>query len=88
MFYVQSGEATFDVADEPDSSATESVPVGAGEVIRGPPGRFQEGYNDADNDEPVVGFAFGAPASKHDWTPSNRCCTAGSAARRPATGSR
>ena len=67
VFYVQSGEATFDVADEPDSSATESVSVGAGEVVRVPPGQFREGYNEAASDEPVVGFAFGAPASKHDW---------------------
>ncbi|MFT4903740.1 MAG: mannose-6-phosphate isomerase-like protein (cupin superfamily) [Natronomonas sp.] len=67
VFYVQSGEATFEVADEPDSGATETVSVGAGEVIRFPPGQYQEGSNDADNDEPIVGFAFGAPASKHDW---------------------
>ena len=67
VFYVQSGEATFDVADRPDSSATESVTVGAGEVIRFPPGQFQEGYNDPDNDDEVVGFAFGAPSSRHEW---------------------
>ena len=67
VFYVQSGEATFEVADEPSTDATESVTVGAGEVIRFPPGQFQEGSNDADNDDPVVGFAFGAPSSKHDW---------------------
>jgi len=67
VFYVQSGEATFDVADRPDSSATESVTVGAGEVIRFPPGQFQEGYNDPDSDDGVVGFAFGAPSSRHEW---------------------
>jgi mannose-6-phosphate isomerase-like protein (cupin superfamily) len=67
LFYVQSGEATFDVADEPKSDAAEQVTVGAGEVIRFPPGQYQEGFNDGDNDEPVVGFAFGAPDSKHDW---------------------
>lgn len=67
VFYVQSGEATFEVTDEPDSSTTEAVTVGAGEVIRFPPGEFQEGYNDAENDDPVVGFALGAPSSKHDW---------------------
>ena len=67
VFYVQSGEATFDVADRPDSSATESVTVKAGEVIRFPPGQFQEGYNDPDNDDAVVGFAFGAPSSRHEW---------------------
>jgi mannose-6-phosphate isomerase-like protein (cupin superfamily) len=66
VFYVQSGEATFDVADESGSSATESVSVGAGEVVRVPPGQFREGYNEAASDEPVVGFAFGAPSSKHD----------------------
>ena len=62
VFCVQSGEATFDVADRPDSSA-----VGAGGVIRFPPGQFQEGYNDPDNDDAVVGFAFGAPSSRHEW---------------------
>ena len=36
-----------------------------GEVVRFPPGQFQEGYNDGD--EPVVGWALGAPSSKHDW---------------------
>ncbi len=67
VFYVQSGEATFDVAEEPDSDAVESVSVGAGEVIRFPPGEYQTGYNEQENDEQVVGFAFGAPDSKHDW---------------------
>jgi len=41
------------------------VTVDEGEVIRFAPGDFQHGYNDTD--EPVVGFAFGAPKSKHDW---------------------
>lgn len=67
LFYVLSGEATFDVADEPDSGAVESVTVAAGEAIRFPPGEFQEGYNEANRDEPVTGFAFGAPGSRHDW---------------------
>jgi mannose-6-phosphate isomerase-like protein (cupin superfamily)/ribosomal protein S27AE len=67
VFYVQSGTATFELTEEPDSSTTEAVTVEAGEVIRIPPGTFQEGYNDADNDEPVEGFALGAPASRHDW---------------------
>lgn len=67
LFYVQSGTVTFDVADKPDSDATRSVDVEAGEVVRFPPGQYQEGYNDAERDERVVAFAFGAPASKHDW---------------------
>ena len=36
-------------------------------MIRFAPGEFQHGYNDSDADEPVVGFAFGAPAARHDW---------------------
>ncbi|THE66457.1 cupin domain-containing protein [Salinadaptatus halalkaliphilus] len=58
VFYVQSGTAAFDTEEG-------TVPVEAGEVIRFAPGEFQQGYNDGD--EPVVGFAFGAPGAKHDW---------------------
>ena len=41
--------------------------IQAGEAVRFPPGQFQEGYNDPDNDDAVVGFAFGAPSSRHEW---------------------
>ncbi|ELZ07742.1 cupin domain-containing protein [Natrinema thermotolerans] len=58
VFYVQEGTATF------DTEAGEVI-VDEGEVIRFEPGDFQTGYNDTD--EQVVGFAFGAPKSKHDW---------------------
>ncbi|OAQ52426.1 cupin [Natrinema mahii] len=58
VFYVQDGTATFDTEEG-------EVIVDAGEVIRFEPGDFQTGYNDTD--EQVVGFAFGAPKSKHDW---------------------
>ncbi|AGB32027.1 Cupin 2 conserved barrel domain protein [Natrinema pellirubrum DSM 15624] len=58
VFYVQEGTATFDTEDG-------EVIVDEGEVIRFEPGDFQTGYNDTD--EQVVGFAFGAPKSKHDW---------------------
>ena len=64
VFYVQSGEATFDIADQPDSSATESVTVGADEVIRFFPGSSRRGNNDPDDD--VAGFAFGAPSDRHE----------------------
>lgn len=67
VFFIRSGTATFELTDEPDSETTETVTVDAGEVIRIPSGTFQEGYNDADNDEPVVGLALGAPSSRHDW---------------------
>ncbi|WP_226479082.1 cupin domain-containing protein [Natrinema amylolyticum] len=58
VFYVQEGTATFDTEEG-------EVTVDEGEVIRFEPGDFQHGYNDTD--ERVVGFAFGAPKSKHDW---------------------
>ncbi|ELZ03691.1 cupin domain-containing protein [Natrialba aegyptia] len=60
VFYIQSGTAAFDTEN---GTAT----VDAGEVIRFAPGDFQQGYNPEDADEPVVGFAFGAPGSQHDW---------------------
>lgn len=52
LFYVQSGTATFDTETGP-------VEVGAGEVIRFPPGEFQRGWNRGD--ERVVALALGAP---------------------------
>ncbi|WP_408958582.1 cupin domain-containing protein [Natrinema sp. 74] len=58
VFYVQEGTATFETKDG-------DVSVDEGEVVRFAPGDFQHGYNDTD--ERVVGFAFGAPESKHDW---------------------
>ncbi|WP_440764950.1 cupin domain-containing protein [Natronorubrum sp. DTA7] len=58
VFYVQSGTATFDTEEG-------EVTVGEDEVIRFAPGEFQQGYNDGD--DPVVGFAFGAPGAQHDW---------------------
>ncbi|WP_436343744.1 cupin domain-containing protein [Natronorubrum sp. FCH18a] len=58
VFYVQDGTATFDTEEG-------EVTVEEGEVIRFAPGEFQHGYNDGD--DPVVGFAFGAPDARHDW---------------------
>ena len=58
VFYVQSGTATFDTEEG-------EVTVEEDEVIRFAPGEFQQGYNDGD--DPVVGFAFGAPGAQHDW---------------------
>jgi len=60
VFYVESGTATFDVTTD-----REQVVVDERELIRFAPGEFQTGYNEGD--EPVVGWAFGAPASRHDW---------------------
>ncbi|MFC7212035.1 cupin domain-containing protein [Natronoarchaeum sp. GCM10025321] len=60
VFYVEEGTATFDVGIE-----RESVEVAADELIRFPPGEFQEGYNDGS--ETVVGWAIGAPGASHDW---------------------
>ena len=31
-----------------------------------PPGQYQEGYNDPDDDD-IAGFAFGAPSDRRGW---------------------
>ncbi len=62
IFYVESGTAEFEVGRE-----RETVTVAAGELIRFAPGEFQTGYNPDDADEDVVGWAIGAPGSRHDW---------------------
>lgn len=61
VFYVQEGTATFTVGRE-----RETITVEAGDVIRFERGEFQEGRNDSD--ERVVGFALGAPKSRHDFS--------------------
>jgi mannose-6-phosphate isomerase-like protein (cupin superfamily) len=58
-FYVISGTATFEYAQEP-LAEPETVEVGPGEAIRFAPGEYQSGTNE--NDEPVEALAFGAPA--------------------------
>ncbi|MDZ7688220.1 MAG: cupin domain-containing protein [Halobacteriales archaeon] len=61
VFYVQEGTAVFETPDE-------DVVVDEGELVRFAPGDFQMGYNDPEHgEETVVGFALGAPSSKHDW---------------------
>ncbi|MFC6732835.1 MULTISPECIES: cupin domain-containing protein [unclassified Haladaptatus] len=62
VFYVQSGTATFETKIDGER---DTVTVDAGEAIRFAPGEFQQGLNG--EDEPVVGFAFGAPGATHDW---------------------
>lgn len=52
VFYVLDGEATFETLDE-------TVTVGAGEIVRFPPGEYQEGRNESD--DRVVALALGAP---------------------------
>jgi hypothetical protein len=39
--------------------------VEAGELVRFAPGEFQAGYNEGE--DTLVGWALGAPDSKHDW---------------------
>lgn len=60
VFYVQAGEATFEVGRE-----REEVSVAAGECIRFAPGEFQTGTNESD--ERTIGFAIGAPKARHDF---------------------
>ena len=58
LFYIVSGTATFETQPEPDAES-ETVEVGAGEAIRFPPGEYQQGRNESDDD--VVALALGAP---------------------------
>jgi len=60
VFYVEEGLARFDVGLD-----RETVLVEAGELIRFAPGEFQAGYNEGE--DTLVGWALGAPDSKHDW---------------------
>lgn len=60
VFFVESGVATFEIGQERDE-----IDVSAGELIRFAPGEFQAGWNHGE--DPVVGWALGAPDSQHDW---------------------
>ena len=66
MSYVQSGEATFDVADRPDSSATGTATVGLAKSS-GSPRVVPGGNDDPNGDDDVAGFAFGAPSDRRKW---------------------
>lgn len=70
VFYVQSGTATFE---------TESgeIEVGAGEIVRFPPGEFQRGWNHGD--DRVVALAFGAPLEYGEQVKLRDCPTCGEA---------
>ncbi|SFS52300.1 cupin domain-containing protein [Halostagnicola kamekurae] len=58
VFYVLEGTATFETENGP-------LTVDAGELVRFAPGEFQQGTNEGD--DPLVGWALGAPDSSHNW---------------------
>jgi quercetin dioxygenase-like cupin family protein len=60
VFYVMEGAVEFDVGTERETTVVE-----AGELIRFAPGEYQTGWNRGD--EPVSGWALGAPGAQHDW---------------------
>lgn len=62
-FFVLEGEATFEASQEP-SGETETVTVGAGEMIRFDPGEYQQGRNEAD--EQLRALALGTPQESTD----------------------
>jgi mannose-6-phosphate isomerase-like protein (cupin superfamily) len=64
VFYVTSGEATFETEEGP-------VTVGAGELVRFAPGEWQQGRNDGD--ERVRALALGAPAESGDADIEREC---------------
>lgn len=63
VFYVEEGTATFTVGAAPDERS--EIEVESGELVRFDPGEFQRGDNTGD--EELVGWALGAPKSRHDW---------------------
>lgn len=62
-FYILSGTATFEYADEPLADR-DTVEVGPDEAIRFAPGEYQSGWNRGE--EQVTGVAFGAPLDTED----------------------
>lgn len=73
VFVILEGTATFAVG-----RARQMISVSAGEAIRFPPGEFQHGYNDGE--EEVVALAIGAPGAEHNWAETDvivECRTCG-----------
>jgi mannose-6-phosphate isomerase-like protein (cupin superfamily) len=70
IFYVVSGEATFETAPEPDAE-TETVTVGPDEAVRFAPGEYQQGRNESD--ETVVALALGAPKDSTEGRVAQPC---------------
>ncbi|MEF8791740.1 MAG: cupin domain-containing protein [Haloarculaceae archaeon] len=64
VFYVQTGEATFETDDG-------EVTVGAGEAVRFAPGEWQQGWNRGE--EPVRALALGAPQESGETTILREC---------------
>jgi uncharacterized cupin superfamily protein len=60
LFYVLEGTATFEVGED-----REEVVVESGQVIRFPPGEFQNGHNHSET--LVRAIAVGAPGARHNW---------------------
>jgi len=65
VFYVISGTATFETAED-------DVEVGAGEVLYVAPGEFQQGFNRGE--ESVVALALGAPKETSGGGEVRRAC--------------
>ncbi len=77
IFYVLDGEVTFETAPAPDAP-TETVAVGADEVIRFAPGEYQEGRNEGDRD--AVTLALGAPQESTEVRIAEDCPSCDSSA--------
>lgn len=76
-FYVLEGEATFEYAGTPDGD-TETTTVGAGEMVRFPPGEYQQGRNESDDQ--VRALALGAPQESTDVRVAAPCQACGDSA--------
>lgn len=73
-FYVISGTATFEHADEALGD-TETAEVGPDEAVRFAPGEYQTGSNEGD--ESVEALAFGAPEGTEDVRVPGPCPACG-----------
>jgi uncharacterized cupin superfamily protein len=73
-FLILDGEATFTVQDSPTADG-ETVTVGDGELIRFPPGEYQQGRNESD--EQVRALALGAPQESTDIRVAMPCQACG-----------
>lgn len=73
-FVILEGEATFEMQESPTGDS-ETVTVGEEELIRFPPGEYQQGRNESD--EQVRALALGAPDESTDIRVASGCPVCG-----------
>lgn len=74
VFVILEGEATFEVQESPTADS-ETVTVGEEQLIRFPPGEYQQGRNESE--ETVRALALGAPEESTDIRVASPCPACG-----------